>query len=39
MNNSNQEDKILIVDDAPETVEVIERNLSNEGFIIFTANK
>jgi len=31
-------EKILVVDDAPETLEVLQRNLSSQGYIVFTAS-
>lgn len=35
MNKDNE--KILVVDDSVDTVEVLKRNLQNEGFIVFSA--
>jgi DNA-binding NtrC family response regulator len=34
---SEAPDRILVVDDAPDTVEVIERNLRARGYVVFTA--
>jgi DNA-binding NtrC family response regulator len=34
---SDEKESILIVDDAPHTLEVLERNLSGEGYRVFTA--
>ena len=36
-NNKNGKEQILIVDDSPQTLEVIERNLSLQGYLVFTA--
>jgi len=36
-NKSNKKEKILVVDDAIQTLEVIQRNLTLEGYIVFTA--
>lgn len=33
-----KKERILIVDDAPDTVEVIKRNLSSQGYQVFTAS-
>ena len=30
--------KILVVDDSPETIELIKRNLESEGYQIYSAN-
>jgi len=38
INNKNGKEQILIVDDSPETLEVIERNLSLQGYLVFTAS-
>ncbi|MCK5034213.1 MAG: sigma-54-dependent Fis family transcriptional regulator, partial [Calditrichia bacterium] len=35
MNNDNE--KILVVDDSVETVEVLKRNLQEEGYVVFSA--
>ncbi len=37
MEQSAQKERILVVDDAPNTLEVLERNLSSEGYRVFTA--
>ena len=37
MERSTQKERILVVDDAPNTLEVLERNLSSEGYQVFTA--
>lgn len=37
MSSSMERESILVVDDAPQTLEVIRRNLSSEGYIVFTA--
>ena len=34
---NGERDSILVVDDAPETVEVLQRNLSSKGYRVFTA--
>lgn len=36
--NQNQRESILIVDDANDTLEVLRRNLTDEGFKVFTAS-
>jgi DNA-binding NtrC family response regulator len=36
-NKSNKKEHILVVDDAPQTLEVIQRNLTLQGYIVFTA--
>jgi len=33
----NKKEHILVVDDAPQTLEVIQRNLSLQGYVVFTA--
>ena len=37
MKSENKKINILIVDDAPDTLEVMQRNLSNQGFKVMTA--
>jgi DNA-binding NtrC family response regulator len=37
MKSSGKKEKILIVDDAPDTLEVLQRNLSSRGYQVFTA--
>ena len=37
MANSENKERILVVDDSPATLEVLERNLSSRGFTVFTA--
>ena len=37
MSHSNEKECILVVDDAPETLEVLQRNLISEGYIVYTA--
>ena len=37
MTTSSNKERILVVDDAPETLEVLHRNLSSKGFQVFTA--
>jgi len=37
MNSSDRRDCILAVDDAPATLEVLQRNLAAEGYVVFTA--
>ena len=37
IHKSNKKEHILVVDDAPQTLEVIQRNLTLEGYIVFTA--
>lgn len=34
---SNKKEHILVVDDAPATLEVLQRNLSSQGYMVFTA--
>lgn len=36
--NENRGDKILVVDDAPDTLEVLRRNLSSAGFQVYIAS-
>jgi len=36
-NKSDKKENILVVDDAPQTLEVIQRNLTLQGYIVFTA--
>jgi DNA-binding NtrC family response regulator len=35
MKNSTKKERILVVDDSPETLEMLERNLSSEGYEVF----
>ncbi|ODS31076.1 MAG: sigma 54 response regulator [Candidatus Scalindua rubra] len=37
MVSSNEKECILVVDDAPDTLEVLQRNLTSEGYKVFTA--
>ena len=37
MNSDNSPDTILVVDDSPATLEVLQRNLTADGFRVFTA--
>lgn len=37
MKNAMEKERILIVDDSPETLEMLERNLRSEGYDVFTA--
>ena len=37
MANLTEKERILLVDDAPATLEVLQRNLSSEGYQVFTA--
>jgi DNA-binding NtrC family response regulator len=37
MSPSNKKECILVVDDAPETLEVLQRNLISAGYIVYTA--
>jgi DNA-binding NtrC family response regulator len=37
VNKSGENEHILVVDDAPQTIEVIERNLVLQGYVVFTA--
>ncbi len=37
MKGSGKKERILIVDDAPDTLEVLQRNLSSRGYQVFTA--
>jgi DNA-binding NtrC family response regulator len=37
MKNATEKERILIVDDSPETLEMLERNLRSEGYDVFTA--
>ena len=32
-----REESILVVDDAPDTLEILKRNLASQGFMVFTA--
>lgn len=36
--DSTKKERILVVDDSPDTLEVLERNLASQGFRIFTAS-
>ena len=38
MKNSKEKERILIVDDSPETIEMLERNLRSEGYEVFSAD-
>lgn len=38
MTDSNGKDRILVVDDAPATLEVLQRNLNSRGYMVFTAS-
>jgi two-component system response regulator HydG len=37
MKDSSKKVRILVVDDSPDTLEVLKRNLESEGYIVFTA--
>ncbi|SYZ72326.1 Acetoacetate metabolism regulatory protein AtoC [Candidatus Zixiibacteriota bacterium] len=37
MPERGNKEKILVVDDSPDTLEVLQRNLSTEGYVVFTA--
>jgi DNA-binding NtrC family response regulator len=37
MAHSDEKECILVVDDAPETLEVLQRNLVSEGYVVYTA--
>ncbi len=37
MAESGKKERILIVDDAPETLEVLQRNLTSKGYLVYTA--
>ncbi len=37
MKSSRTKERILVVDDAPDTLEVLERNLSAQGYQVFIA--
>jgi DNA-binding NtrC family response regulator len=37
MANSSKKDTILVVDDAPDTLELLQRNLESQGYQVFTA--
>ena len=37
MEPKNREESILVVDDAPDTLEILKRNLCSQGFTVFTA--
>ena len=36
MSSSPEKERILVVDDSPETLEVLQRNLTAEGYQVFT---
>ena len=36
---SAKKDRILVVDDAPNTLELLQRNLTSQGYQVFTASK
>jgi len=36
--NNKKSEKILVVDDSPETLELIKRNLDNKGYFVFTSS-
>lgn len=38
MTNQTKKERILVVDDAVDTLEVIQRNLTSQGFLVFTAS-
>ncbi|MCL5037853.1 MAG: sigma-54 dependent transcriptional regulator [Chloroflexi bacterium] len=38
MGKSDRKENILVVDDAPDTLEVVQRNLSGKGYRVFTAS-
>jgi DNA-binding NtrC family response regulator len=38
MKNAMEKERILVVDDSPETLEMLERNLRSEGYDVFTAS-
>jgi two-component system response regulator HydG len=37
MKNPSKKEKILVVDDSPDTLEVLKRNLESAGYLVFTA--
>jgi len=37
MSAADERERILVVDDAPETLELIQRNLTDEGYLVLTA--
>jgi len=37
MTNLLEKDSILVVDDAPDTLELLQRNLESQGYQVFTA--
>jgi len=37
MKNSSKKDRILVVDDSPDTLEVLQRNLESKGYHVFAA--
>jgi len=38
MKKSSKKESIIIVDDAPDTLEMLQRNLSSENYLVFTAS-
>lgn len=38
MKNETEKERILVVDDSPETLEMLERNLRSEGYEVFTVS-
>ena len=38
MRHSGEKERILVVDDSPQTLEVLQRNLASEGYRVFTAS-
>jgi CheY-like chemotaxis protein len=38
MSPRTEKERILLVDDAPSTLEVLQRNLTSQGYQIFTAS-
>jgi DNA-binding NtrC family response regulator len=38
MKNSSKKERIIVVDDSPDTLEVLKRNLESVGFLVFTAS-
>ena len=37
MKDSSKKERIIVVDDSPDTLEVLKRNLESEGYLVFTA--
>jgi CheY-like chemotaxis protein len=37
MSCNKETERVLVVDDSPETLEVVKRNLTSQGFEVFTA--